>query len=223
MRRIVLAGVVCGVWLCPGVGAAQTPAAGVTLTLKDAEQMALRNHPRVLAGQNDVAASRAHVAAARSTYFPTLSGEVTGSAGNNGARIGAGALSASALFNRFGQGVVVSQLITDSGRTPNLVAGTRLESQASEQHLQATEYDVLLAVNLAFFDVLRTEALVKVATDTVKARQTLLDQVTALAAGGLRSQLDVNFAEVNVSDAKLLLLNTQNDLESGYAQLARAL
>src|SRR5579859_1309104 len=210
MRRTFFAAVFCATVASPIAATAQTTGGPVTLTLKDAEQMALRNHPRVLASQSDVAATREHVTEARSAYFPIVAGEVTGSTANSGARIGAGALSASALFDRFGQGLVVSQLITDSGRTPNLVASTRLQAQASEQNLQATEYDVLLAVNVAFFDVLRTQALVKVAKETVDARQLLLDQVSTLAQNGLRSQLDVNFAEVNVSDAKLLLLGAQN-------------
>jgi outer membrane protein len=42
-----------------------------------------------------------------------------------------------------------------------------------------------------------------VAAETVGARQLLSDQVTELAKNNLRSQLDVSFADVNVSEAKL--------------------
>ena len=65
---------------------------------------------------------------------------------------------------------------------------------------------MLLDVNRAYFDVLHAQATVKVAEQTVEARQTLDDQVTELARNKLRSQLDVSFADVNVSEAKLLLL-----------------
>jgi outer membrane protein len=44
-----------------------------------------------------------------------------------------------------------------------------------------------------------------------------------LAQNNLKSQLDVSFADVNVADAKLLLLAAQNNLQDAYAQLARAL
>ena len=108
-------------------------------------------------------------------------------------------MSASRLFDRFGQGVVVRQLITDSGRTSNLVASSRLQAQATAQNSQATRYDVLLQVNRAYFDVLHAQAVVKVAQETVGARQLLSDQVTELAKNKLRSQLDVSFADVNVS------------------------
>src|SRR5262249_27706019 len=39
----------------------------------------------------------------------------------------------------------------------------------------------------------------------------------------LRSQLDVSFADVNVSEARLLLLRAKNDVESSLADLTRAL
>jgi outer membrane protein len=199
------------------------PPSGPPLTLKDAEQLALKNHPRVLVAQTEVLERGQEVREARSAYYPALSGVLTGSQANRGARIGAGILPASQLFDRFGQGVLASQLITDSGRTPNLVATSKLHAQASEQNYQATQYDVLLGVNTAYFDVLREQALVHVAQETVSARQLLSDQVTTLAQNNLRSQLDVSFADVNVSDARMLVLAAQNNLQNAYAQMARAL
>ena len=49
------------------------------------------------------------------------------------------------------------------------------------QNSQATRYTVLLDVNRAYFDVLHAQAAVKVAEQTVAARQLLDDQVTELA------------------------------------------
>ncbi|MGO9228320.1 MAG: hypothetical protein ACLQKA_03780 [Bryobacteraceae bacterium] len=47
-------------------------------------------------------------------------------------RIGAGFLTDSRLFDRFGDGFTLRQLITDSGRTSNLVASPRLEAGAAD-------------------------------------------------------------------------------------------
>ena len=58
------------------------------------------------------------------------------------------------------------------------MASSKLQSQASSQTYQATRYDVLLRVNQAYFDALRAQAVVKVAQETVAARQLLVDQVT---------------------------------------------
>src|SRR5437867_6524141 len=82
------------------------PQAPVRLTLNDAKTMALTNHPQVLVAQNVAAYSNEQVTISRAQYFPTVSADITGTQGNELARVGAGALSATRLFNRFGQGVI---------------------------------------------------------------------------------------------------------------------
>ena len=193
------------------------------LTLADATAMALKNHPRVLAAQNETLAQNQRIVEQRSAYFPSLNGELTGSAANIGARVGAGFLSTSRLFDRFGDGIEVNQLITDFGRTRNLVAQSRLQAGASQQDYQATRYDVVLAVNQSYYEAQRAQELVKVARKTVEARQSLSTQVSELAKNNLRSQLDVSFADVNVAKAQLLVIQTQNAVAAAFAQLARAL
>jgi outer membrane protein len=193
------------------------------LTLQQAEAIALQNHPQVQAAQHEVNYSNQQIVENRAAYYPTVTGNLTGSQGNDLARIGAGDLSASRLFNRFGQGVVVRQLVTDSGRTSNLIGSSRLQAQATAQSAQATRYDVLLQVTRSYFDVLHAQAVVKVAEQTVSARQLLSDQVTELARNSLKSQLDVSFAEVNVSQAKLLLLRAQDSVQQAFAELGRAM
>ncbi|HXU50099.1 MAG TPA: TolC family protein [Candidatus Binatia bacterium] len=195
----------------------------VPLTLKDAETLALRNHPRVLEAQSNASEANQQVRETKSAYYPTLDADLTGSQGNRQARIGAGYLTASSLWNRFGQGLTLSQLITDSGRTPNLVASSGLHAQATQENYQATRYDVLLRVNQAYLDALRAEAVVRVAEETVKTRQVLSNQVTELANNKLRSQLDVSFADVNLSQAKLLLIRAQDAVKQAFAELTRAI
>jgi outer membrane protein len=205
---------------CVPVVLAQAP---VRLTLDDAKAMALSNHPQVLAAQNEAAYAGQEVTLARAPYFPAVSADVTGTQGNSNARVGAGALSATRLFDRFGQGIVFSQLVTDSGRTKNLVASSRLQAESSTQTALATRYDVLLEVNRAYYATLHAQAVVRVAEATVSNRQLLLDQVTTLANNNLRSQLDVSFADVNVSEAKLLLLRAQDSVQASLADLTRAM
>jgi outer membrane protein len=209
--------------LAAACATAQAPGAAPQLTLKDAEALALKNHPQVQAAQLNYQASQQAVTEARSAYYPAIGGDVTGSGANPQARIGAGYLSTSRLFDRFGQGVSINQLITDSGRTTNLVASSKLQAQASSQTYQATRYDVLLRVNQAYFDALLAQAVVKVAQETVAARQLLVDQVTTLAQNKLRSQLDVSFAGVSLAQAKLLLIRTQDTVQQSLAELTEAL
>jgi outer membrane protein len=195
----------------------------VQLRLSDAEALALKNHPQVLAAQNETSAQSQRIVEARSAYYPAVDGEMTASAANIGARIGAGYLTDSSLFDRVGDGVLINQLISDFGRTSSLVAQSKLQANAAEQNYQATRYDVVLRVNQAYFGALRAQAVVKVAQETVSARQLLADQVSQLAQNKLRSQLDVSFADVTVSQAKLLLLRSQNLVQAAFAELTRAL
>ncbi len=204
--------------------AAQSPTpAKQPLTLQQAEALAIQNHPQVQAAQNEINYANQQVVVNRSSYYPTISGDLTGSQGNDSSRIGAGDLAASRLFDRVGQGIIVRQLITDSGRTPNLVASARLQARAAEQNSQATKYNVLLQTVRAYFDVLRSQAVVKVAQQTVAARRLLADQVTELGKNNLRSQLDVSLADVNVSEAKLLLLRAEDSVQAALAELGRAM
>jgi outer membrane protein len=194
-----------------------------SLSLPQATAIAIQSHPQIAAARDTAATAGQRVIQARAPYYPVLDGEVTGAQGLSLARLGAGSLSATQLFNRFGQGLQVTQLVTDFGRTKNLVERSQLEAQAADQNTQATVYDVVLGVNRGYFGVLQAQAFIDVANQTIKARQTLFDQVTALANASLKSQLDVSFADVNLSEAKLLLIRSRDAVDRAWADLSRAL
>jgi outer membrane protein len=199
---------------------AQTPP---TLTLQQAETIALKNHPQVFAAQYNALASNQVVREARSAYFPTAYGSLTGADADRATRLGAGDINTPRLFSKEGDGVTIDQLITDSGRTPNLVASSRLSARAADENTQATRYEVLLLVNHAYFEVLRAQALLRVANETVAERQVVQSQVDLMVKNKLRSELDLSFANVNLAQAKLLQIQTQNNLEAAQAQLTRAM
>ena len=193
------------------------------LCLTDAQALALKNHPQVLASQATYLQADQITRATRSAYYPTLSGDVTGAEANLNSRLGAGVLNDPALFSHFGTGLSLSQLITDSGRTGNLVSHAKLQAQASQANYRATRFDVLLGVNQAYYEVLFAEQLVKVAEQTVATRQAVVDQVSELTRSKLKSEVDLSFAQVNLSDAKLMQLRAQDRLSSAYAALGQAL
>lgn len=205
----------------PGLLTAQ--AAGPSLSLHDAEALALKNHPQVLASQATYLRADQITREAKAAYYPTVNGDVTGAQANVNSRLGAGVLNDPRLFNHFGSGLSLSQLITDSGRTPNLVANAKLQAAASREDYHATRYDVILAVDQAYYEVLLAQQLVKVSQQTVATRQTVVDQVSQLFKNQLKSQVDLSFAQVNLTDAKLMLLRAQDRLTTAYAGLGQAL
>ncbi len=141
----------------------------------------------------------------------------------DGTRITAGALNNPSIFDRFATGVIASQLVTDFGRTSDLVQTQKLRAGAQEQDVTLVRAEVLLDVDRAYFDVLRAQAVERVAMQTVDARQLVVDQVTALASSGLRSGLDLSFARVNLSQAQVLLVQAQGDVQSAFAALNTAM
>jgi len=203
--------------------AAPPQAAAPKLTLKDAEAMALRNHPLLQAATFDAEAANQVAREERSAYYPTANGSVTGVGALPNSRIDAGFLNNPIIYNRESNGLEVNQLITDFGRTSNLVGAARLGAKAASASAQQTAQDVLLAVNRAYYGVLRAEAVLKVAQETVRARQILADQITTLEKNKLRSLVDVSFAEVDLAQAQLLLVQAQNNEKASYADLATAL
>jgi outer membrane protein len=195
----------------------------VHLTLADAQRIAAQNNPQYSAAKFNAAAAHQQPAQYRAAELPSFSGLLTGVGADNGSRLAAGALNNPAVYSRTAGGLVASQLITDFGRTHNLVGMSNLRAQASDQASEATRADVLLNATRAYFGLLRAQAVLKVAAQTVAARQVVSDQISALAQSQLRSQLDVTFANVNLADAKLLQLQATNGVSAAHADLAAAL
>jgi outer membrane protein len=200
-----------------------TPPAAQHLSLQDAETRALENNPRVRSGRYQAQAADETVREFRSAYFPAALGSVTGAESLEGTRIAAGGLNNPTVLDRFAYGVAGTQLVTDFGRTPDLVASARYGAQSAEQQAANLRATVLLDVDRAYLDVLRATAVRQIAQQTVAARQVVVDQVTALMNGGLRSSLDVSFARVSLGEAQLLQVQAQNDLQASFARLSAVL
>lgn len=213
--------VICIAVITAAAACAQAP--GPSLTLQDARAMALKNHPQVLASQASYLRANEITTEARSAYFPAINGEITGAGANLNSRLGAGVLNDPRLFTHFGSGITLSQLITDSGRTLNLVANAKFQAQASQANVLATRNDVILGVDQAYYEVLLAQQLIKVAQQTVAARQTVVDQVSELTKNQLKSQVDLSFAQVNLSDAQIMLMRARDRLATAYANLGQAI
>jgi len=193
------------------------------LSLKDAEKIAVENHPQIQAAIGIASAAAEQVREVRSAYYPTAYGNLTGVDAENDSRITAGGLNNPIIYERYANGVTVGQLLTDFGRTHDLVKSSNLHAQAQQENVVASRADVLLRVDQAFFSVLRAQSVLRVAEETVKSRQLVSDQVSVLAKNQIKSGLDASFAKVDLEQAQLLLVQARNDLDASYAQLSAAL
>ena len=193
------------------------------VSLEQAQQIALRNHPRIAAAELAAQASGFAVKEARSAYFPTLSGNVTGVGTEHGSVLSAGAVTTSSIYSRQSSGVVLNQLITDFGRTANLTKSARLRNESQNQNVTNTHAQVLVTVEQAYYRALAAQSVLKVAQATLNLRRVTLRQVTALAQSALRSTVDVSFAQVNESQAELDLFRAENDATASHSELSAAM
>jgi outer membrane protein len=201
----------------------QSPLGPMRLTRTQAEQMAIKNNPRISVGRLLALAQHQVYRETRAAELPNFNGAITAVDANEGSRIGAGALTASRLLEHAGAGVTVSQVITDFGRTVNLVSSSKLLEKAQNANALATTEDIVLATDQAFYNVLQAQALLKVAQQTVATRGSVEHQIDELAKSKLKSTLDLAFAQVNLSQAKLLLLDAQNNVDSTIAAFSAVL
>jgi len=181
--------------------------------------MAIEHNPNISVARLIALAQAQVTREVRSAELPTAQAELTAAGAHDNSRITAGMLNNPSVFDRAAGGLSVSQLITDFGRTHNLVRSAQSNAKAQQEDERATELEITLAVDQAFYRALTAQAVQKVAEETVNERQATVDQVGALTKAKLRSDLDLSFANVQISQAKLLLLDAQNDAADALASL----
>jgi outer membrane protein len=197
---------------------------GLRFTLKQAEAYALVNHPQIEGARLTAESVRQQIQEARSQFFPQVYFNSDSVYAPVGARLAAsGGLNNPSVFSRQSDGATLSQLLFDFGRTYELTEAAHFRADAAADRLLTARATVILQVDRAYFDLLRAHAIARVAFDTVKERQTAFNQISILARNQLKSSLDANFAEVNLSEAKLLQIEGNSEVLNAEAELSTAL
>jgi len=184
------------------------------VTLKEAINIAFRNNPLLQRQRDQIAAQAATVAAAAGSYWPTISvfanvegfqsGTTTYSPyGNNTYGFGAafdpggdfyvpagGGLEAVANGVSADAGLQLNYAVIDFARTPRVrAAQARLEQQ---EQTYANDLRVLqLAVSEAYYELQRSEQLVRIRDAMVRTDLVVLDDVLDLKRAGLVPRLDL--------------------------------
>lgn len=224
MRKVIEGLAACAILSAAALAVAQQPSAPapqppLNLTLTEAEKIAVQNNPEISVAHLVALAQGQVVREARSAYMPAVTGNLTAADAHQNTRITAGLLNNPSVYERAAGGLTVSELITDFGRTHNLVLSARSTAQAQLENERATREDVTLTVDQAFYQALTAQAVLKVAQQTVTERKTTANQVGAMTKAKLRSQVDLSFAQVQLSQAQLLLLDARNQAQSAMAAL----
>ncbi len=203
---------------------AQQALSSGALTLSSAIEEALLHRPLLAADTDRVGAARARVSQARAGFLPRVDIQASATDGPLGApAMGLGGLVGTPIKKHTGGSLNVIQTLLDFGRTQNTVRSRRAEVAASQEALAADRSRVVLEVQQAYFQALEAGRLLGVNQQLLEQRRLVAKQAAALMQNNLASRVDVDLAEVSVSQAQLGLVRARSDVETARAALSTAI
>uniref|UniRef100_UPI004025A342 TolC family protein n=1 Tax=Candidatus Stercorousia sp. TaxID=3048886 RepID=UPI004025A342 len=188
------------------------------MTLDKCIELALGNNPQINAAFHDILASDARIKQVWSNYFPQVSWQ-TGYTRIRQLQL-SDALGKNLTFNYFILGqVTLQQMLYDFGVTQNQATIKRLDYEAYKTTLGATINDVIYQTKDAYYNLLYAFENKRVAEDTVNKFEMFYNQAKAFYEIGMNPKVDVTIAEVNLSNAKLQLIQADNAVNLAVARL----
>ncbi len=188
------------------------------ITLEECLKYALGNNPRIQAAMQDVFASDARVRQTWAAYFPQF-GWQTGYTKIKQLQL-SDALGRNLVFNYWVLGQIsASQMLYDFGVTQNQATIRKLDSKGYRITLTGTVNDVVCQVKTAYYNLQYAIEAKKVAQDSVARYAAFYDQAKAFYKAGTKPKVDVTIAEVNLSNAKLTLIQAENSVDVAMAKL----
>ena len=207
----------------------------IRVSLVDAIATAWQNQPDVLEASGQLRRREGDVVTQRSALLPsigvdtTYSHVVTKTTGGGGSVIVGGQVISSGdgggsvnVSDRISARIGFSQLLTDFGRTRNLVLQADRLRAAAAADLLSTKNDVALSVKERYYDLTRRTGLVEVAEDDLANRQQQLALARALYDAGelapgdvVRAESAVTASVVSLNQARLNLETSRQDLLVG--------
>lgn len=215
----------------------QNPAAGSLLTLERAIQIALNTHPLIERAQYGKLLARAITKQTKGERYPWLEASIAESSGSlrivsadgrtvhdQGAHgFDPGGALAKHNQNMLTGGLILNQLISDFGYTAHRILANELNEEVSDKQLSTHKAQVIFNVQRAYFTTLLHQRQVELAASTLQARQAFRDRISTLYRNQLKSKVDLDLLQVEVSNAEFTLLGRRNDVKQQFAALNNAM
>ena len=192
------------------------------ITLDECMHCALGNNPKIQAALQEIFASDARIKQAWSSYFPQFSWQ-TGYTKIKQLQL-SDALGRNLIFNYYVLGQIsASQMLYDFGVTQNIVTIRKLDNLGYKISLTKTVNEVICDVKQAYYNFQYTLEAKKVAEEMVERYEAFYNQAKAFYMAGTSPKVDVTIAEVNLSNAKLMLIQAENAIDIAMAKLNNAM
>lgn len=205
----------------PGATSAPTSLSptGKLLTIENAVQIGLDNHPRVKAAGERIGSQTAVLGQQMGAYYPTISlnntyrtGTQSGTTGYT--QTGSDFYQSNATFN---------MTLYNFGKREGNVQAARETLNATKQDYETTSLDIILAIKQAYYNYLTAQAIVNVRKDTVRNRELLVRQAQGFFEVGTRAKIDVARAEANLYTAQADLIAAENAVKVAWVTLRNAM
>ena len=206
--------------------------ANTPLSLQDALDIALQQHPILRVGQADIEAARQRVWQETAGYLPRgaytyrfMREEipVTTAVGGIEADDIIQRRTTSQTFNFHRTNFRMSQLLFDFGRTLHAIRSAVADVDASRSDLETLKQTVIFNTKQAYYSLLSTQRLLKVGEETVRQNTQLLEEAQARLEVGLAPRFDVTQSQVQLSNAQLNLVIAKNNVALSHETLRTAL
>lgn len=190
----------------------------IDLTLERCIEIALGNNPDINVAFHDILASDTRIKQVWSNYFPQFSWQ-TGYSKIKQLQL-SDALGRNLTFKYYILGqVTLQQMLYDFGVTQNQATIRRLEYEGYRATLAGTINDVIYQTKDNYYRLLYAFEAKRVAQDNVEKFEMFYNQAKAFYEIGTNPKVDVTIAEVNLSNAKLQLIQADNAVNIAVARL----
>lgn len=202
-------------------GQGVTPTAAKSVTLEQAVQLTLEHSPGMTQAEGAI---RTTTAAQRSAYGGMLPSLSLSSGANRGSatRFNSSTnTTVSAASQSYTAGLTASMDVFAGGRHLAAVRQATADNAAADASLIQQRFAVTLVAKTAFFNVLRTGELVRVAQAQLEQAQQGLDAANQRMKVGSATQSDVLRAQLALNQAKQALAQAQTNESSAQYALGR--
>jgi NodT family efflux transporter outer membrane factor (OMF) lipoprotein len=189
------------------------------LTLTDIVDIGLRNNPNTRLAWANAQTAAAAYGSSRGEWLPTVDGDVSATRLKTVASQGRTAVEQSVLT----PSVSLSYLLFDFGGRGGRVEGARQQLFAAGFSHNAAIQDVVLQIQVAYFQYLATRSLVGAQRTTLEEAQANLQAAEERRRVGVATVADVLQARTAASQAQLDLQTTEGNLQTTRGALALAL
>ena len=195
------------------------PQAGNVLTLDDAIQIGLDNHPTIKAARERIGAQQAVLGQEMSAYYPTINLSNSYQTGTQTA----GAPTTNRAADRYQSQANFAMTLYNFGKREATVQSARDTLDATGFNYKTTVDGIILGVKQAYYFYLGAKAIVAVREETVKSRQLLVNQARGFYEVGTRARIDVVRAESNLYTAEADLIAARNAMQLAWVTLKNAM